>query len=192
MLVQYWDKVSYSMPISTTPPGASVYRKDYAAADGNWEFVGISPIGKHRFPLVDSRWKFERKGFATVERATFLLGDAPDSITVAMTEESKAPSGMVHVTIQDPGSSEGVPVGLFYVPGFAHLPRVPLQDFWLDKYEVTNRQFKAFLDAGAYRNQTYWDQEFRKDGRVLPWAEAMMLFRDTTGRPGPATWAGGR
>jgi len=31
-----------------------------------------------------------------------------------------------------------------------------------------------------------------KDGRVLSWDEAMSLFRDATGRPGPATWELGR
>ena len=30
----------------------------------------------------------------------------------------------------------------------------------------------------------YWKHKFRKDGHTLSWAEAMALFRDTTGRPG--------
>ena len=28
--------------------------------------------------------------------------------------------------------------------------------FWIDKYEVTNRRYKEFIDAGGYRNPKYW------------------------------------
>src|SRR5882762_3181736 len=37
----------------------------------------------------------------------------------------------------------------------------------------------------------YWKHEFSEDGRKLSWTQAMALFRDTTGRPGPATWEQG-
>ena len=34
-------------------------------------------------------------------------------------------------------------------------PAVQLGDYWLDRYEVNNRQFKAFVDAGGYRRSGY-------------------------------------
>ena len=64
-----------------------------------------------------------------------------------------------------------------------------LKDYWIDRYEVTNKQFKEFLDNGGYSKPEFWKQPFNKDGRNLSWHEAMDMFRDTTGRPGPATWA---
>jgi formylglycine-generating enzyme required for sulfatase activity len=54
--------------------------------------------------------------------------------------------------------------------------------------EVTNRAFKAFVDAGGYRDRRFWPERFSKDGRELRFEEAVALFTDTTGRPGPATW----
>ncbi len=57
-------------------------------------------------------------------------------------------------------------------------------DFFIDKYEVTNRRFKEFVDADGYRSPKYWRQEFVRDGKVLTWEEAMTHFRDRTGRPG--------
>jgi len=33
---------------------------------------------------------------------------------------------------------------------------VYLDAFYIDKYEVTNAQFKAFIDAGGYTTQAYW------------------------------------
>ena len=65
---------------------------------------------------------------------------------------------------------------------------MPLPDYFLDKFEVTNRQFKQFVDAGGYRESKYWRHPFRKDGRDISFEEAMPLLRDATGRPGPSGW----
>jgi cephalosporin-C deacetylase-like acetyl esterase len=62
------------------------------------------------------------------------------------------------------------------------------EEFWIDKYEGTNHQFKEFVDAGGYQKREYWKEPFFKDGKPLTWDEAMALFRDRAGRPGPATW----
>jgi len=74
------------------------------------------------------------------------------------------------------------------ITGMDEVPPVELGDYWIDRYEVTNRGFKKFVEAGGYQNSQYWNQPIVKDGRTLPWREAMAEFRDKTGRPGPATW----
>jgi dienelactone hydrolase len=66
-----------------------------------------------------------------------------------------------------------------------------LPDFFFDKYEVTNKQFKEFIDRGGYQKKEYWKHEFVKDGKTLVWEDAMALFQDATGRPGPAEWQAG-
>ena len=58
----------------------------------------------------------------------------------------------------------------------------------MDRYEVTNRQFKKFVDAGGYQREEYWTEPFVKDGRTLSWREGIAGFRDATNRPGPAGW----
>src|SRR2546422_4895086 len=61
----------------------------------------------------------------------------------------------------------------------------------MDRFEVTNREFKRFVDAGGYRRRDVWDYPFVKDGRVISWEEAMARMTDRTGRTGPATWEAG-
>jgi len=39
-----------------------------------------------------------------------------------------------------------------------------LDEYWLDKYEVTNRQFKDFIDRGGYQDRKYWRHEFVENG----------------------------
>ena len=65
---------------------------------------------------------------------------------------------------------------------------VTIDEFLIDKYEVTNARYKEFVDASGYQEQQYWTHEFSADGQVLGWDEAMELFVDATGRPGPSTW----
>ena len=73
------------------------------------------------------------------------------------------------------------------MPGI-ELPPAKLDDYFIDRYEVTNKEFKRFVDAGGYRDRRYWTEKFVDRGRVLSWEEAMTRFRDKTGRPGPSTW----
>ena len=60
--------------------------------------------------------------------------------------------------------------------------------YFIDKYEVTNREFKRFVDSDGYQNPEYWEHEFIKDEHVLTFKEAMAEFRDRTSRAGPSTW----
>jgi serine/threonine protein kinase/formylglycine-generating enzyme required for sulfatase activity/dienelactone hydrolase len=185
-LARFWPDISWSNSIITTPSGASVYRRDYNSPNAQWEFAGLSPILKGRFPAVDSSWKFELQGYTTLERATFPSGP----IMVALHKDGQAPSGMVPVEF-DQGFVQSDPVNLWGIAGFEALPTVRVGKYWIDKFEVTNREFERFVDQGGYKKQEYWKHEFRKGRRVLPWADAMKLFVDKTNRPGPSTWIQG-
>jgi eukaryotic-like serine/threonine-protein kinase len=198
ILTKIWPDISWSASIHTTPPGASIFRRSFGSPDNAWKLLGRSPIEKYRLPLVDTQWRFELKGYSTVERSTnIIFGDVlpSTSLSLAMDHESQAPHGMVHQTDglaeSGLGSLQNTPATLLGLPGFEDLPAVLLGDYWIDRYEVTNKQFKEFLDKAGYKEQKYWKHEFRKDGRKLSWSEAMALFLDTTGRPGPATWVQG-
>ena len=164
-------EIAYPVPIHTTPSGANVHVKPYADPDGEWLFIGQSPLEGFLLPLGNFRWKIDKPGFRTVEGAASIQSPIIDFVLDA---EGSIPSDMVHV-----------PHG---IARSFDLERVAVDDFWMDKFEVTNRQFKQFIDQGGYQNRRYWRQPFIKDTRVLSWEQAMAEFRDNTGRPGPSTW----
>ena len=60
--------------------------------------------------------------------------------------------------------------------------RIDVDGFYLDRYCVTNRQYKRFLDAGGYEQLALWDEA------IWP---AMLQFVDQTGSPGPRYWNNG-
>jgi len=64
-------------------------------------------------------------------------------------------------------------------------------EFLADKYEVTNRQYKAFVDAGGYTNASYWRFPITDAGKEISLAAARARFTDRTGQLGPATWEAG-
>ncbi|HSU31725.1 MAG TPA: SUMF1/EgtB/PvdO family nonheme iron enzyme [Bryobacteraceae bacterium] len=164
-------EISFPVPIHTTPSDARVYIKPYADPQSSWIYLGQSPLENFRLPIGYFRWRVTKAGFRTVERAAGLQGP---SIDFTLDREASLPADMVHV----PRGS---------VASFKFKP-IYLDDFWVDTYEVTNKQFQHFMDAGGYRNRQFWREKFLKNGRMLSWEEAMAEFRDSTGRPGPSTW----
>jgi formylglycine-generating enzyme required for sulfatase activity/tRNA A-37 threonylcarbamoyl transferase component Bud32/dienelactone hydrolase len=153
--------------ITTESPGADALMRDYLSTDADWQPMGKTPLHL-RLPQGYYRWKFSKPGYAPVDATGYL------NVSRRLDSVSTVPAGMVRVA-----------GGAFSLQS---LNPVSLEDFWIDKYEVTNREFKAFVDAGGYSKREYWKQPFVRDGREIPWAEAAARFRDGTGRPGPSTW----
>lgn len=61
------------------------------------------------------------------------------------------------------------------VPTILHV-----DEFLLDRYPITNRQFQEFVDAGGYKQMALWDPQV--------WA-AIGGFLDTTGQLAPRFWS---
>ena len=68
---------------------------------------------------------------------------------------------------------------------------VELRDFFIDRYEVSNRDFEQFVRDGGYRRRELWKHPLVDRGTTLSFQQAMSRFHDTTGLPGPRSWSGG-
>jgi dienelactone hydrolase len=158
----------YPLSIRTTPPGADVYIKGYNEVDREWEYLGQSPV-ESRGPIGYFRFRVSKTGFSTFEGAD----DGHGALTFSLAQEGALPDGMVRI----PGGSAVVD----------NQP-VTFPDFLLDTFEVTNKAYKKFVDAGGYRSHDFWREPFVKDGHPITVDEALHEFIDATGRPGPSTW----
>jgi serine/threonine protein kinase/dienelactone hydrolase len=179
-LAKLFSQCSLRIDIRTEPPGAMVTYKDYGTPDGEWIPLSATPIEKVRLPIGIFRWKFEKDGYEPVLAAasTWLTSPGahdiigPNDLTRVLDKTGAIPPGMVRVKGEE--TAHGM-----------------IPDFFIDRYEVTNRQFKEFVAAGGYRNKKFWTQKFVKDGREISWEEAVGSFIDQTGLPGPSTWQSG-
>ncbi len=171
-------KCARYIDIITDPPGTKVYIKEYTRPDTSWSFLGVTPLDSFRVPIGIFRWKFEKEGYDTLFAAasTWNLGDDPDLITGynifrKLDRIDSLPAGMVRVPATETESGK-------------------LNDFFIGRYEVTNSEFKQFVDADGYEDRKYWKHEFKKDDKVISWEDGIKIMVDQTGRPGPSTWTG--
>jgi len=120
---------------------------------------------------------------------------------------SSAPQGMIRIPEDDflfkvegieiEGSNEiGVDVQYPWEPDARrfHEHRMTIHSFYIDKYPVTNAQFKSFLDASRYRPKD--DQNFLRDWKdgTFPggWATKPVTWVSQQDARAYAAWAGKR
>jgi len=192
-----WRQIVVPMKPLVSQDGASVSFKAYDDPAGAWIDAGTTPLEEWvDAPRGALRLKISKQGFRTGEFVVAVPGpsvqtqqprrfpfDRP-SVPLELVPEGKLPDDMVYVPRTD------VPV---YLSGWSTSllgsDRHDIPAFAIARSEVTNREFKEFIDAGGYENAQYWqDLKFRYRAEELSWAQARKLFVDSTGRPGPAGW----
>jgi dienelactone hydrolase len=183
LLTPVWPRISRIVNIRTDPPGARVQRRALTGADTTWHVLGATPLDSMRVPLGGWYMRFEKDGFRSLDVLVASGPGAPADLDFALDGGRGPTAGMVRV-----------PGGLMpelNLPGLEGFGGVTLDAFWVDAHEITNHEFKAFVEAGGYRRRELWDQSFVLDGAPLAWEAAMARFVDRSGRPGPATWEAG-
>jgi eukaryotic-like serine/threonine-protein kinase len=173
--------------VSTKPEGAKVSVRAYSAGKDEWRLLGVTPLNGIELPRLAQRWRIEKQGFDPVELATTAMSsrdlrspnftsDGEDILQVELKTVADLPADMVLV----PGGSSAIT---------RQLQPTAVPAFTIDRHEVTNAAYKEFVEAGGYERRSLWEGfDFRKDGRPISVDEAMRLFVDSTGRPGPAAW----
>jgi eukaryotic-like serine/threonine-protein kinase len=181
-LATLWSELTMTQEFLSEPSGAAVTRAPLSDTS-RWFPVGSTPTGPVQIPRSASLYRYALDGHrpVTVLGARIMGSYAPIPTPVPMQSASDPDSGMVRL------HGRGLVSTLYGVPASDPLD---LADFLMDKLEVTNREYKAFVDAGGYTDQRWWDSTIVRDGRPIAWREAMARFTDESGLPGPAGWIG--
>jgi len=185
--------ISDTMSATTDPPGARVYLKRFApdAAGGlpARQLVGTTPLKNVRIARGEYILSVEMDGYAPYERTVSGVTIRAGTLTIA------PPPIQVETRLQ---TAAAMPAGMVFVPGSDYRlaswsrptdRRARLVDYYIDKFEVSNREYKDFINAGGYVKREYWIHPFLKDGRSVGWDEAMAILVDRTGLPGPREWS---
>ena len=151
-----------------------------AEKEYEWRYLGTSPIKNTRLPKGVMKLKLEKEGFKTKflvdANPSFLFDNHPIDLgwelpAIQMYTEKTIPEGMVPID------------GGRFIPALIGegVTEYNLSTYYIDKYEVTNKQFKEFVDAKGYEIFQYWtDMEFILEGESLSWEEAKELMIDST------------
>ena len=183
-LAQIEDGSTHIASVKSTPPGASVEIKDYLSPGDPWLALGTTPLDKGRIPTGYLRWRLSKSGVGEYVGAP-IANDIHGPIrefNFHLEAINSAPKGMVPVPAVHYED---------YVWSIGGLGPFDLPAFYIDRFEVTNQQYQDFVDNGGYQKREYWKEKLLRDGKELSWEQAIDLFRDSTGRTGPATWRAG-
>ena len=191
VLSQLEPSFSAKVNLDTAPSGAKVFYRPYAGRDEDWRLIGETPLEDVAVPLGVGLWRLEKEGYDTALLALrnpgLQLGNSPEAdfrqqlkgvdLAIPLADAATSPEGMVFVA--------AIPAA---IPGFGTDP-IEVPAFFIDRYEVRNREFKEFVDASGYAEADHWrDLPFGEGG---DWRAAVAAFVDLTGRPGPSTWRAG-
>lgn len=172
-LEQLWLDLSVPVSLDSEPTGARVEMAGYGSGPADWVTIGTTPLTDERLPLSALRFRVSKPGFETIVVAPSVL---PFAEPFRLHRADEAPDGMVFVP---PG-----PVRYYMRPR-----QVP--GFWIDRHEVTNAEYLAFVEDGGYEDSSLWPEQVVVDGERLDRASLMARFVDETGMAGPSTWAFG-
>jgi len=183
-LINLWPRIASTVSIITEPSGVEVFWKDYDEPTSEWRNAGITPLKDARFPRGYLRMEFRKEGYNTIEyagpKSYARLGSEID--TLVLDAVGNLPESMIRI----PKNSASM-----YIVGLEQEGGKVVGEFLIDKYEVTNKQFKEFIDAGGYANTSLWKFPFYEDSKEIPFERAIEKFVDKTGRRGPANWEAG-
>jgi len=163
--------------VTSTPSGATVEIQDYASPDMPWFRLGVTPLKNVSAPDGYFRWRLATSGREVIVAPKLRRKNDFDLQAI-----TAAPAGMTYVT----GGEWSDMIAFIGWVGPYELP-----PFYIDRTEVTNREYQQFVDGGGYSKREYWKEPFVRDGKTLDWDAAMALLRDRTGRAGPSTWSAG-
>jgi formylglycine-generating enzyme required for sulfatase activity/DNA-binding winged helix-turn-helix (wHTH) protein len=178
-VISLMTELSDDLSITTRPAGAEVFLRRLGSP--REERVGVTPIEHRRIARGEYILSVRKEGYALYER----------TMSTSLSRATIIDKQAWRIRIdEDLRERARVPPDMAFVPGGEYRLRatsrptnatVKVADFFIDKFEASNRDFKAFIDAGGYRNEQLWDGAGADRSRL----------KDTTGLPGPRGWTGG-
>ena len=187
IIEEYFTNRTRKLYLSSQPAGSQVYMRPYDG-DTSWRYLGISPL--HSIvPNGISQVKLVLAGYEPFSDLIFQSSLFVDSIQFEL--NSQSPEGMVYIPQSATTYIAEAAASSLRLVGLESSPYMEITDFYMDKYEVTNKQYQVFVDAGGYSNAEFWNFPYEEKTGSVDFQQAMTRFIDKTGRSGPATWEGG-
>lgn len=180
-----------TLSITTEPEGAKIFLKRFDQSNQNpgnkGEYAGVTPINNLMLARGDYLVTIEKDGYSIIQRI---------ASSYPIIKEYPVPRRGINISAKMLKTDE-IDSNMVFVPGndykivswsFNDLPPVKLNNFQIDKYEVSNKDYKEFILANGYLKKEFWKHPFIKNGEEISWNDAMKLFVDGSQLPGPRSW----
>jgi formylglycine-generating enzyme required for sulfatase activity/dienelactone hydrolase len=172
---ELWEVLSIPVSVVSEPAGATITFRPFGQSEQSTT-LGVTPLTNARAPRGALHWRAELAG----HRPADLVTGSNNALRFELVPESAPDAGMIRIPAG--------PIRLWALGAVHANPAVTLGAFLIDRREVTNKEFAAFVAAGGYTREEFWRHPFVDGARTLTFGDAVKRFVDSTGRPGPATW----
>ncbi len=181
IIKSYFDKVTTPVTIITHPENIEVLIMQTNDTTGQRYALGRTPLRDVRVPnsRLEIQFKNNETSYTEFVHPYYLTNGYNTFIFPA--SDSIPTDHILMIGGKKP---------LTY-PGIDHLPGIDIKPYSISKFEVTNKEYKEFVDAGGYTNTGYWDFPYTVNGKELGFEETVKTFVDPFGQPGPAVWSYG-
>lgn len=160
------ERSSTSKPVEL---GSTLLTEPEHAKMSERVLVGTTPINNLRIARGQYILYVEKDGYAktesTISGAILHVGNlvvipSPIAINQRLFQLNQMPDQMTFV-----------PGGDYRLAAWARPTdmKVRLDDFFIDRYEVRNRDYREFINAGCYLKREYWKYPIVRDGKALSW-----------------------
>jgi len=181
VIKSYYEKVTESVSIYTDPLNMDIFFTYPNDTLDVWYSLGKTPLENVRVPVTTLKWKFTKNGDEYFENAhTYYIKNNYNNFIIPKDNQ----------LLDDHVLFLGGKKPLTY-PGIDHLPAIDIEPYSMSKFEVTNKSYKEFIDAGGYTNSEYWDFPYALNGEQLTYNETIKSFTDKFDQLGPANWSYG-
>jgi len=185
--------ISDTISVATEPPGAKVFLRGFVEgpepAKLNPQFIGTTPLTDVEIARGEYILRVERDGHAPFEGSIygFAFGDVnspvlspPIRMQLLLPPLDKSPPNM-----------SNVPGGNYRLVSWRRPSDalVTLDGFFIDRFEVSNLDYKEFISSAGYLKREFWKHPFIKSGTQISPDQAMREFVDRTRLPGPRGWS---
>ena len=176
-------EVGGALSIETEPAGATIrLARALASFDSVAPFVelGRAPIGVRLLFSGNYLVTIELEGHDDAEVALTIAAGDTVAFRRTLLDMALTVDGMVLV---EPGAVNG--------PLADQFAGTEVPAFLIDRHEVSNQAFMAFVSDGGYRVVSLWPDSLLIDDAWLLRERAIATFVDRTGLSGPRDWSGG-
>lgn len=187
-----WNSFAWNTSIISEPAGAEVYWRPYENISAEWLHLGTAPLHDIHVPVGVSVLSMKMEGHEPLLRVVGGMVRARSNLMVE--DQPSFNFGNVYSGGFKFHETGRMPEGMVFVPGWTDVidhQDINFDEFFIGRFEVTNTEYQAFVDAGGYQRKDLWEHDFVDGDSTLTFEEAMARFVDATGRPGPSTWEAG-
>ena len=167
-----------TLNIFSDPEGASVNIADIDSLGNllnDYKELGNTPINNKNIPVGNYLVKFEKRRWNSLTYSIEIKPDFTDDLNVFLVARGPLTNEMVFI-----------PSGASIIDSDKKI----VNDFYIDKYEVSNEDFLKFIINGGYENMLLWPEEMLVKGNAMKRDKAVQLFIDKSGQPSPRGWSG--